>query len=114
MPKLTRQEREKVIIQHIKGNPTPGYEVQERPNGKYLVKVVEPPMDDFEIEEEDEQESPPPRQNARELLRQLSELIDNNAEDNPQPTYAPANRTPTYSTDRTTAPTNWNRKRLCF
>lgn len=120
MPRLTRAEREKIILDFVKGKQTPGYEVVERPNGKYLVK--EKPI---EIEEEDEEEAPEPvpppkrtrttmparttKQNARQLLQQLSELIDEQEESDepPEPVFDPSPRMPT-------APVNWNRRRLRF
>lgn len=53
MPRLTKSEREKIIIDFVKGKPTPGYEVVELSNGKYQVKEVKIIV---EVEEEDQEE----------------------------------------------------------
>ena len=53
MPRLTKSEREKIIIDFVKGKPTPGYEVIELSNGKYQVKEVKIVV---EVEEEDQDE----------------------------------------------------------
>ena len=100
MPKLSRSERERIILEHVKGNPTPGWEVIERSNGKYQVKEKPIEIEEEEEEEPDAEESDDtgaintvakdepmptrsPKQNARELLRQLSELLE--AEEEPEP-----------------------------
>ena len=51
MSKLTRRERENIIINSVKGKLTPGYEVSLMENGKY--KITRKPI---EIEEEDSAE----------------------------------------------------------
>ena len=56
MPRLTKSEREKIIIDFVKGKPTPGYEVVELSNGKYQVKEVKIIV---EVEEEDQEELQP-------------------------------------------------------
>ena len=53
MPRLTKSEREKIIIDFVKGKPTPGYEVVELSNGKYQVKEMKIIV---EVEEEDQEE----------------------------------------------------------
>ena len=53
MPRLTKSEREKIIIDFVKVKPTPGYEVIELSNGKYQVKEVKIVV---EVEEEDQDE----------------------------------------------------------
>ena len=49
MSKLTRRERENIIINSVKGKLTPGYEVSLMENGKY--KITRKPI---EIEEEED------------------------------------------------------------
>ena len=56
MPRLTKSETEKIIIDFVKGKPTPGYEVVELSNGKYQVKEVKIIV---EVEEEDQEELQP-------------------------------------------------------
>ena len=105
MPRLTKSEREKIIIDFVKGKPTPGYEVIELSNGKYQVKEVKIVV---EVEEEDQDEpelqepvehepTPKPacpdgcqdyhpkrqnrsnKQNALELLKQLTAIMEDAA-----------------------------------
>lgn len=53
MPRLTKTERETIIIKYLKGQKTPGYEVIECNNGKYQVREKK-----LQVEvEEDEDES---------------------------------------------------------
>lgn len=105
MPRLTKSEREKIIIDFVKGKPTPGYEVIELSNGKYQVKEVkivveveEEDQDEPELQEPVEQVSTPHptikrrsgkqdglltrqggRQNALELLKQLTAIMEDAA-----------------------------------
>ena len=109
--KLTKSEREQIIFSHLKGNETPGYEVIEEANGKYTVRAL--PQPEFEIEEEEDEPQPVTRkpnrtkQNARELLRQLSELLDS-PED-------PGDYEGQYIEKRyKPGPQNWKRRRLVF
>ena len=72
MSKLTRRERENIIINSVKGKPIPGYEVSLMENGKY--KITRKPI---EIEEEDikeysEDEQPEPiKQNINKTLKNI-------------------------------------------
>lgn len=72
MSKLTRRERENIIINSVKGKLTPGYEVSLMENGKY--KITRKPI---EIEEEDikeysEDEQPEPiKQNINKTLKNI-------------------------------------------
>ena len=69
---LSRRERENIIIDSVKGKPTPGYEVSQMENGKY--KITRKPI---EIEEEDikeysEDEQPEPiKQNINKTLKNI-------------------------------------------
>ena len=66
------EERENIIIDSVKGKPTPGYEVSQMENGKY--KITRKPI---EIEEEDikeysEDEQPEPiKQNINKTLKNI-------------------------------------------
>ena len=101
--RLSKAQREDIIINHLNGKETPGYEVKENTNGKFIVKAIpkieaEPIKNNIEIEEEEindeesfsheeerkiednmsktfSQKSFRGKQNARELLRQLSQLL---------------------------------------
>ena len=122
--RLSRSEREKIIINHLKGISTPGYEVKECSNGKYLVKQVavveveeedvnEQPQEEI-VQEDIVQEEPPPtvdhskrsikKQNARELLDQLSQMLSDSDDDKVDMTYYQPRG------DNTT----WTRRRLRF
>ena len=94
MSRLTKSEREQIIIKHLKNQETPGYQVIECKNGKYQVRVKPEPELKFEVEEdspeaeeEDEPEVKPVRtktsskQNAKKLLAQLSELMTEASEE---------------------------------
>ena len=50
--KLTRAEREAIVIDHLKGKPTPGYNVIETKMGHYRVTPVK-----IEIDSDDDDES---------------------------------------------------------
>ena len=133
--KLTRAQREAIIIDFINHKETPGYKVIENANGKFTVRAIknEPiPKEEqkpvFEIEEEDTNEShfqqdfkeddsddeyetlkQPPKQrtkqNARELLQQLSQLLN---EDEPEQSSQGMYIEKRYSP----GPQNWRRKKL--
>lgn len=106
--KLSKQKREEIIINHIKGTPDPHYIVTESKNGRYTVK-----MKPFEIEEEEEPEAAvdedqdveverdeqprPKKQNARQLLEQLASMLSDDDDDPPQQSQR-----------------GWNRRRLRF
>ena len=136
MPRLTKSEREKIIIDFVKGKPTPGYEVIELSNGKYQVKEVkivveveEEDQDEPELQEPVEQESTPHptikrrsskqdglltrqgrRQNALELLKQLTAIMEDDDDEEPnyeEMTYQQPSRPVNLNQ-------NWNRKRLRF
>ena len=73
MSKLTRRERENIIINSVKGKLTPGYEVSLMENGKY--KITRKPI---EIEEEEDEESieqeeqpEPKKQNINKTLKNI-------------------------------------------
>ena len=131
MPRLTKSEREKIIIDFVKGKPTPGYEVIELSNGKYQVKEVKIVV---EVEEEDQDEpelqdpveqvsqsvqqvQPHPKpskrsgkQNALELLKQLTAIMEDDDDEEPnyeEMTYQQPSRPVNLNQ-------NWNRKRLRF
>ena len=125
MPRLTKSEREKIIIDFVKGKPTPGYEVIELSNGKYQVKEVkivvegeEEDQDEPELQEPVEQVSTPHpkrqnrsnKQNALELLKQLTAIMEDNDDEEPnyeEMTYQQPSRPLNLNQ-------NWNRKRLRF
>ena len=132
--RLTRSQREDIIINHINGKDTPGYKVIENANGKFTVRVIkeskpiETPKPKIELEEEDINEDSKDinqdnlsddnyeslkqpvkirsKQDARELLQQLSQILN---EDEPEPQasrylekqYKPAEQC-------------WRRKKLIF
>ena len=136
MPRLTKSEREKIIIDFVKGKPTPGYEVIELSNGKYQVKEVKIVV---EVEEEDQDEPEPSapielppaltgeqlsqeptphpkrqnrsnKQNALELLKQLTAIMEDGDDEEPnyeEMTYQQPSRPMNLNQ-------NWNRKRLRF
>ena len=122
--RLSRSEREKIIINYLKGISTPGYEVKECSNEKYLVKQVavveveeedvnEQPQEEI-VQEDIVQEEPPPtvdhskrsikKQNARELLEQLSQMLSDSDDEKVDMTYYQPR------SDNTT----WTRRRLRF
>ena len=125
MPRLTKSEREKIIIDFVKGKPTPGYEVIELSNGKYQVKEVkivveveEEDQDEPELQEPVEQVSTPHpkrqnrsnKQNALELLKQLTAIMEDDIDEEPnyeEMTYQQPSRPLNLNQ-------NWNRKRLRF
>ena len=103
--RLSKSEREQIIFNHLKGKETPGYEVIEQSNGKFTVRTIkEEPKIEIEEEENEnepenepeieEEENPEPesiiqtrtpnrtKQNARELLKQLTQLLEENDFDN--------------------------------
>ena len=139
MPRLTKSEREKIIIDFVKGKPTPGYEVIELSNGKYQVKEVKIVVE-VEEEDQDEPELQEPveqvsqqvqphtkpskrygkqellltrqggRQNALELLKQLTAIMEDDDDEEPnyeEMTYQQPSRPLNLNQ-------NWNRKRLRF
>ena len=106
MSRLSKSEREQIIIKYLKNQQTPGYQVIECKNGKYQVRVKPEPEPSFEVEEEspepknitndDEEEDnndstrdevkpirsrTSSKQNARKLLAQLSELMNEASDD---------------------------------
>ena len=128
MPRLTKSEREKIIIDFVKGKPTPGYEVIELSNGKYQVKEVKIVVE-VEEEDQDEPELQEPveqvsqqvqphtksskrsgKQNALELLKQLTAIMEDDDDEEPnyeEMTYQQPSRPLNLNQ-------NWNRKRLRF
>ena len=79
--RLTRKERENIIIDSVKGKPTPGYEVSQMKNGKY--KITRKPI---EIEEEEDKEEysgneqpEPIKQNINKTLKNI-EFSDSDEE----------------------------------
>ena len=136
--RLTRAQREAIIIDYINGKETPGYKVIENANGKFTVRTIKEdpkPIETkpvFEIEEEDANDNANEndnkndsdddyeslkqpvinrsKQNARELLQQLSQLLNgDDDETNPnqqqgqfiEKRYKPG-------------PQSWKRKKLIF
>ena len=76
--KLTRKERENIIIDSVKGKPTPGYEVSQMKNGKY--KITRKPIEIEEEEEDKEDEQPEPiKQNINKTLKNI-EFSDSDEE----------------------------------
>ena len=121
MSRLTKSEREQIIIKYLKNQDTPGYQVIECKNGKYQVRVKPEPELKFEVEEdtpeeaeeEDEPEVKPVRsktsskQNAKKLLAQLSELMNETSEDETE------NEGVYYNgPSNPPRPQTWERKRL--
>ncbi len=111
--KLSKQKREEIIINHIKGTPDPHYIVTESKAGRYTVKmkpfeIEEDEDEEVEAEEEDDieveqptsqREQPTPRpkkQNARKLLEQLASMISDDEEEPQRSQHG------------------WNRRRLRF
>ncbi len=94
--KLSKQKREEIIINHIKGTPDPHYIVTESKNGRYTVKMkpfeieededeepeeAEVEEDDQDVEVEIPKEQPRPRkQNARQRLEQLASMLPDDDE----------------------------------
>ena len=150
--RLTRAQREAIIIDYINGKETPGYKVTENANGKFTVKTLKEPKPieeskpKIELEEEDINEPNPKseaqaecenyfkhkaraydednlsddnfeslkqpvkirsKQDARELLQQLSQILN---EDEPEPTRAPQYLEKSYKP----AEQCWRRKKLVF
>ena len=129
--RLTRAQRESIIIDFINHKETPGYQVIENTNGKFIVRALKeepkPVKPKIEIEEEevneqqDEDEEAPQatkkniidhigsKQDARELLRQLSQLLDEgepNQQQEQQGQYIEKRYNP--------GPQSWKRKKLVF
>ena len=52
MSRLSKSEREQIIIKYLKNQETPGYQVIECKNGKYQVRAKPEPELKFEIEED--------------------------------------------------------------
>ena len=73
MSKLTRRERENIIINSVKGKLTPGYEVSLMENGKY--KITRKPIEieeEEDIKEYSEDEQPEPiKQNINKTLKNI-------------------------------------------
>ena len=73
MYKLTRRERENIIINSVKGKLTPGYEVSLMENGKY--KITRKPIEieeEEDIKEYSEDEQPEPiKQNINKTLKNI-------------------------------------------
>lgn len=128
--KLSRAQREKLIFDHLKGLPTPGYDVTECSNGKYLVKPIRIEVEEEEEDEENEDNddttnedsessseehimhrSPTRRslrkQNARELLEQLSQILSDDDDDDIDMTYV-------QPPPRINSNVSWHRRRLRF
>ena len=73
MSKLTRRERENIIINSVKGKLTPGYEVSLMENGKYKItrKPIEIEEEDIKEYSEDEQQPEPIKQNINKTLKNI-------------------------------------------
>ena len=150
--RLTRAQRETIIIDFINGKETPGYEVKENSNGKFTVKA-KPAKIKIEVEEEDvnegvddmeanglappqketpkqkssrsdlddmeevEYESKPrvnrSKQNARELLKQLQQLLNEEDEADPQEEEQPPYQHGQFIGKRyNPGPQSWRRRKL--
>lgn len=133
--RLTRAQREAIIIDFINGKDTPGYKVIENTNGKFTVKTlkeeakpIETPKPKIELEEEDIDEPQNDfknnssddnyeslkqpvkirsKQDARELLQQLSQILN---EDEPEPQSQGQYIEKRYKP----GPQSWKRKKLVF
>ena len=137
MGKLTRAQRERIIIASLKGQETPGYEVIHNDDDSYTVHeksiIIKSESEDDSPEEVDAQDDKqeeivpiePPRktkhkgkyigirnkQNARQLLQQLSELMESDddyddtsdVQDQPVEFYQPRYQVPQI---------HYNRRRL--
>ncbi len=68
--RLTRAERESIVFDHLKGKPTPGYNVTETKPGHYRVTPVKIEIDS---DSEDEAESERPSESDSESERRRSE-----------------------------------------
>ena len=139
--RLSRAQREAIIIDYLNKKETPGYEVKENSNGKFLVKALPqpkietpPPQPKIEIEEEDINEEPsleengleevkyeqpliqPKRskQNAKELLRQLQQLLveQDEAEDDEEELPPQQQQGQFIEKRYNPGPQNWKRRRL--
>ena len=129
--RLSRSQRESIIIDYLNHKETPGYNVIENSNGKFIVRAIKEehvePKSIKEIQlEEEELEEPEPdneephieipkvnrsKQNARELLKQLSDLLieddinnDDDKKSQQQGQYIERRYKP--------GPQNWNRRKL--
>ena len=135
--RLSKQERETIIIDYLKGKPIPGYEVNECANGKFRVKQKH-----IEIEEEEdcndtneivkvESEKTPKatraslaiekpktnKLNARKLLQKLSNLIDEDEDedsDDVDNSYNDNSNTLSYNTIPQKPIKTWGRRKLRF
>lgn len=146
--RLTRAQREAIIIDYINGKDTPGYKVIENANGKFTVKTlkeepkpIETPKPKFELEEDVDEPNPKDdfkyeyedkarpkcednlsddnfeslkqpvkirtKQDARELLQQLSQILN---EDEPEPQSQGQYIEKRYKP----GPQSWKRKKLVF
>ena len=116
--RLTRSQREDIIINHINGKDTPGYKVIENANGKFTVKVIkeskpiEAPKPKINSSDDDLESLKQPvkrrtKQDARELLQQLSQLLnEDEPEQQAQGQYIEKRYKP--------GPQSWKRKKLIF
>ncbi len=119
--RLTRAERESIVFDHLKGKPTPGYNVTETKPGHYRVTPVKIEIDSDSEDEAGEPEKgpregskgprqplgldPPPTQSERpsesepsvskENVLELLNLISRNLQDSDDRAYGP--QTPTRS-----------------
>ena len=90
MSKLTRRERENIIINSVKGKLTPGYEVSLMENGKYKItrKPIEIEEEDFKEYSEDEQPEPI-KQNINKTLKNIefsdSDSVEEQFKEYPKP-----------------------------
>ena len=135
MPRLSKSECEQINVKYLKNQETPGYQVIECKNGKYQVRVKPEPEPSFEVEEEspepknitndDEEEDndehtrdeikpirsrTSSKQNARKLLAQLNELMNEVSDDEIDETSDKG----IYNNGPSNAPRpqTWERKRL--
>ena len=140
--RLSRAQRESIIIDFINHKETPGYQVIENTNGKFIVRalkeepkvVKQPPKPSFEMEEEvneevneqqeEDEEAPQAtkknvidhigsKQDARELLRQLSQLLDE-GEPNQQQEQWQGQQGQYIEKRYRPGPQSWARKKLVF
>ena len=78
--RLTRAERESIVFDHLKGKPTPGYNVTETKPGHYRVTPVKIEIDS---DSEDEAESEHPSESEPELRRPEDRRSEHPSESEP-------------------------------
>ena len=110
--KLTRAEREAMVFDHLKGKPTPGYNVTETKTGHYRVTPVKIEIDsDSDDDQHVENHAVTDRHTVseKEDVLELLNLIRNNLQES---SSAPPVSQPTTTVSQ--PPRSYRRRRLVF